>query len=104
MRVAVIGASGFVGGRVCSELRGKGVEVLALSSRGPGGIADETGLLPTGFTLPRGIEAVYFFAQSPRYRQMPEQSAHLLSVNCIAVAQAADAARRAGVVRFIYSS
>jgi len=35
---------------------------------------------------------------------MPEQSAHLLSVNCVAAVQAADAARRADAKRFVYAS
>ena len=47
---------------------------------------------------------VYYLAQSPRYRQTPEQSAHLFAVNCVAATQAAEAARRAGVNRFIYAS
>jgi len=104
MSVAVIGAGGFVGRQVCSELVAKGVDVLPFSAGKPSGISLETGLLPVGFTFPRGVEAVYFLAQSPRYRELPEQSAHLLSVNCVAVAQAADAARKAGVVKFIYAS
>jgi len=104
MRVAVIGAGGFVGRHICSELTARGVDVLQLSAGAPGGIALETGLLPVGFTLPRGVRAVYFVAQSPRYHQLPEQSGHLLSVNCVAVAQAADAARKADVEKFVYAS
>ncbi len=104
MRVAVIGAGGFVGKHICLELMARGVDVLPLSAGGPGGIALETGLLPLGFTFPQGVEAVYFLAQSPRYREMPEQSVHLLSVNCLAVAQAADAARKADVAKFVYAS
>ena len=104
MRAAVVGAGGFVGKHVCSELMARGVDVLPLSAGRPGGIALESGMLPVGFTFPRGIEAVYFLAQSPRYRHMPEQSAHLVSVNCVAVAQAADAARKVGAVKFVYAS
>jgi len=104
MRVAVIGAGGFVGKHVCSELVARGVDVFPLSAGRPGGIALESGLLPVDFTFPRGVQAVYFLAQSPRYRQVPEESVHLLSVNCVAVAQAAEAARKVGAVKFVYAS
>lgn len=104
MRVAVIGAGGFVGRHICAELLARGVDVFPLSAGRPGGIALESGLFPVGFTLPRGVEAVYFFAQSPRYREMPDESVHLLAVNCVAVAQAAEAARKVGAVKFVYAS
>lgn len=104
MRVAVIGAGGFVGRHLCCKLAAQGAEVLALSAGSPDGISVETGLLPYDFALPQGIEAVYFLAQSPRYHQMPDQSAHLFSVNCVAAVQAAEAARKANVGRLIYAS
>jgi UDP-glucose 4-epimerase len=104
VKVAVIGAGGFVGRHLCCKLAAQGDEVLAFSAGLPRGISVETGLFPFDFTLPHGVEAVYFLAQSPRYHQMPDQSAHLLSVNCVAAVQAAEAARKANVARFIYAS
>lgn len=104
MKVAVIGARGFVGKHLCNALMDKGYEVSCYSVGDAQGISPETGLMPGNFSFPSGLDAVYYLAQSPRYRQMPEQSSHLFSVNCLAAVQAADAARRVGVKRFVYAS
>lgn len=104
MKVAVIGARGYVGRHLCAKLEQQGAAVLRYSAGEANGISRRTGLLPEGFAFPTGLDAVYFLAQSPHYRQMPEQSAHLLSVNCAAAVQAAEAARRAGAKRLVYAS
>lgn len=104
MKVAVIGARGYVGRHLCTKLEEQGTAVLRYSAGEASGISRRTGLLPEGFAFPLDLDAVYFLAQSPHYRQMPEHSAHLLSVNCVAAVQAAEAARRAGVRRFVYAS
>lgn len=104
LRVAVVGAAGYVGGYLCTRLLDRGHEIFSYSAGGGNGISLETGLFPSTFAFPTGLDAVYFLAQSPRYRMMPAQSAHLLSVNCVAAVQAAEAARHAGVQRFVYAS
>jgi UDP-glucose 4-epimerase len=104
VRAMVIGAGGFVGRKLCRVLTNKGVAVMACSSGTPGGIDLDAGLFSAAVRFPKGLDAVYFLAQSPRYRQMPQQSAHLLAVNCVAAVQAAEAARQAGATRFIYAS
>ena len=103
-KVAVIGANGYIGTRLCNTLIEQGSLVLRLSSGGKFGISLETGLFSNEFILPKGIDTVYYLAQSPNYRQTPEFSAHLLSVNCVAAVQAAEASRRVGAKRFIYAS
>lgn len=102
--VAVIGANGYIGKHLCQALTNNSTEVMRLSAGSQSGISLTSGLFPKDFTLPPGLKTVYYLAQSPYYRQTPEQSAHLFSVNCIASVQAAEAARRAGVKRFIYAS
>ncbi len=102
--VAVIGAKGYVGQHLCDRLIKNNMDVLRFSAGDINGISLTTGLFPESFSLPSELSAVYFLAQSPHYRNAPQQSVHLLSVNCIAATQAAEAARRAGIKRFIYAS
>lgn len=104
MKVAVIGARGYVGRHLCTKLEEQGTAVLRYSAGEASGMSSITGRLPEGFAFPSKLDAVCFLAQSPHYRQMPEHSAHLLSVNCVAAVQAAEAARRVGVKRFVYAS
>ena len=87
--VMVVGAGGFIGRHLCKMLTDRGVAVLACSSGTPGGIDLDSGLFSTEVRFPKGLDAVYFLAQSPRYHQTPQQSAHLLAVNCVAAVQAA---------------
>lgn len=103
MKVVVIGSSGYVGQHLCNGYRLRGDEVVELSSSS-NGINPDTGLFPPNFSIPNNVDVVYFLAQSPRYRSAPEGADHLVSVNCVAVVQAAEAARRACVGRFIYAS
>lgn len=104
MKVAVIGASGYVGEHLCATLQGRGDEVFVVSAGNAQGISLDTGLLPRDFSFPEKVDAVYFLSQSPRYRQVPEHADHLLSVNCVAAVQAAEVARKSGIRRFIYAS
>lgn len=104
MNVAVIGARGYVGRHLCAKLEQQGTAVLRYSAGEADGISRITGRLPEGFAFPSKLDAVCFLSQSPHYRRMPEHSAHLLSVNCLAAVQAVEAARRAKVKRFVYAS
>jgi nucleoside-diphosphate-sugar epimerase len=76
--------------------------VGASSSDGTG-IHPDTGLLPEGFAVPDGTGSVVYMSQSPRYRD-PDQAHHVLAVNVVSAVRAAVAARKAGVLRFIYVS
>ncbi len=104
MRVTVIGSRGLLGQRLVSQLQGQQHTVHAVSSRTSGGIDPESGRLSAAFAYPAGTEAVVYLAQSPHYRRLPEMIAHVWNVNVISAVEAADAARRAGVSRFIYAS
>jgi UDP-glucose 4-epimerase len=103
-QVAVVGGNGYIGKHLCKALTDSGVDIIRLSAGELHGISLETGLFSADLTFPKGLDTVYYLSQSPRYRKTPEQSTHLLSVNCIAAQQACEAARNAGVRRFIYAS
>jgi UDP-glucose 4-epimerase len=104
LKVAVIGGRGYIGRKLCAALQQRGIEVISISSGQHNGISIATGLFPDGFSIPAGVEGVYYLSQSPRYRQVPDESTHLVAVNCAAAIQAASAARNAGTKRFIYAS
>ena len=103
LKIVIIGSSGYVGKRLCNAHVLRGDEVVELSSSG-NGINPITGLFKSGFSIHEGTDVVYYLAQSPCYRSASEGVDHLLCVNCVAAVQAAEAARLAGVGRFIYAS
>lgn len=104
MTIAIIGAGGFIGRALVAAAVARGERVQAVTSTAPGGIDPISGLLPNDFAFERGTSSVYFLAQSPHFRQVPERAAHLLTVNQIAAVQCANAARACGASRFIYLS
>ena len=55
-------------------------------------------------SFPRGTEAVYYLAQSPRYHEFPEAAEHLFGVNTLGAIKAARAAWSAGVRAMCYAS
>lgn len=103
MKVLVIGSTGFMGGHLVSGLIAAGIDVRAASSSDGTGIDAATGLLPADYQIPNNTSAVIYLAQSPRYREK-DQAAHVLAVNVFSAVRAANAARSAGVLRFIYVS
>lgn len=54
--------------------------------------------------LPKEIDIVIHLAQSPHYRDFPNQAAHVFQVNCAAMANLLDYAVKANVSHFIYTS
>lgn len=104
MRVTVVGSRGFLGRALSARLQRGGCEVERLSSSSSGGIDPETGLLPPEFALDKGIDAVVYLAQSPFYRQVPDRADHLFCVNVVSALRVAEAARQAGIQRFVYAS
>lgn len=104
MRVLVIGSRGYIGSRLVDRLVMDGVDVCGASSADGSGIDPASGMLPEGFELPEATDVVVYMAQSPYFRLMPEQSSHLMAVNCLSAIRAASVARRSGVGRFIYVS
>ena len=104
MRVLVIGSGGYMGRHLMSKLANQGIDAVGASSGDGTGINPDTGLFPENFIIPNGITTVVYLAQSPRYRQVPDQAAHVLAVNVMSVVHAAAAARASGIQRFIYIS
>lgn len=104
MTVLVIGSGGYMGRHLMAGLSRSGVDAWGTSSANGSGIDPESGLLPVAFAIPPGTTAVVYMAQSPRYREVPEQAAHVLAVNTLSAVRAATLARAAGVDRFIYVS
>jgi nucleoside-diphosphate-sugar epimerase len=109
VRAAIIGAGGFLGRVLCRQLHDEGWEVFgydALAPRQPPAAAQFTtlDLLRGEVPLPRGIEAVYYLAQSPRYREFPRAADDLFGVNTFGAIKAAQAACAAGAGFFCYAS
>ncbi len=104
MTVLVIGSGGYMGRHLMAGLSRAGLGARGTSSADGSGIDPESGLLPAAFAIPSGTTAVVYMAQSPRYREVPEQATHVLAVNTLSAVRAATLARAAGVRRFIYVS
>jgi nucleoside-diphosphate-sugar epimerase len=108
MRVAVTGATGFVGGHLAEALLARGDRVKALArSPAPGlveaGAEIVTGTLDDAAALGRlveGAEVVHHVAGAIAARSESE----LMRVNGEGTARLAEAARAAGVRRFVYVS
>lgn len=103
MTTLVIGSTGYMSRHLMAGLAATGLPAAGVSSSDGTGIHPETGLLPQTFEVPTGTSAVVYMAQSPRYRE-PDQAGNVLAVNVLSAVQAAVAARKAGVRRFIYVS
>lgn len=54
--------------------------------------------------LPKYVDIIIHMAQSPHYREFPEQADHVFRVNCDSTARLLDYARTAGVQHFIFTS
>lgn len=104
MTVAVIGAGGFIGQHLTRALAGASLDVLPISSSQDHCFDAATGILADGFAADRPLGAVVFLSQSPRYRNVPEEGAHLWGVNVVSAIKAAEWARRCGARRFVYAS
>jgi nucleoside-diphosphate-sugar epimerase len=123
MKAAIVGASGFLGKALTRHLRQCGWDVLGYDLAPPVGQAaglprqrldperQASGLpyecvdvLGDEVSFPRGTEAVYYLAQSPRYHEFPQAAEHLFGVNTLGAIKAARAAWSAGVRAMCYAS
>jgi nucleoside-diphosphate-sugar epimerase len=109
MRVAVFGAAGFLGRRLCRHLRQAGWDVCGRDVSDQGPLEDgleyrRCDVLVDELALPESTEAVFYLPQSPFYRQFPQKAAHLFGVNTLGAIRAAEAACRAGAKAFFYAS
>ena len=104
MRILVVGSSGYIGSRLVADLRNQACDVSLCSSRDGTGINPDTGLLPTDFCIEPGTDAVVYLACSPLSRMGSQGIGHIFAVNVQSAMVCAEAARRAGVRRYIYAS
>jgi nucleoside-diphosphate-sugar epimerase len=104
MKILIIGYKGFIGKYLFNYLKLLELEVYGVSSAEENGIDPKTGMLSDTFSISPGTDAVVYLAQSPHYRQVPDQASHLLNVNVVSAVKVADMARKAKVKRFIYTS
>jgi len=103
MRIAIVGAAGFIGTHLHRALLVSGIDVLPISSTASA-FDLETGIIVDAL-LPAGpLDAVVYLSQSPRYRDVPQQGAHLWGVNVVSALKAAEWARRSNARRFVYAS
>ena len=101
MKIAVIGARGFIGRRLTPALTRAGHEVVAVTSESS---FDPLSGLLTSPAVPAPLDAIVYLSQSPRYRDVPRQAAHVWGVNVVSAMIAAEWGRRLGVRQFIYAS
>ena len=103
VRVAVVGAGGFVGRRLCTALSERHVDLMTFSSQADGCFDGQSGILQD---LPRtsGLNVLVYLAQSPHYRELPQRAQHVWGVNVVSAIKAADWACQSGAERIIYAS
>ncbi len=111
--ILVTGASGLVGGRLIRDAVDIGFNVTALV-RDPvqqqadgvewvaADLADPTAAWLK--RLPPATDAVVHLAQSPHFREFPDQAGHVLAVNTVATAHLLHYARSAGARTFVLTS
>ena len=104
MKIAVVGARGFLGSRLCRGLNEAGDDIIEYSSRDNKTFAEDTGLLLPAFSFEENTDCVVYLSQSPFHRQLPEYARHVWNVNVTSAIEAARCAVDAGVKRFIYAS
>ncbi|MEK6578954.1 MAG: NAD(P)-dependent oxidoreductase [Bdellovibrionota bacterium] len=104
MKIAIVGSQGFIGRHLTESFRHDGAELHLFSSRAGTGINPASGLLYPEFRLPRGLDAVYYLAQSPFYRAGSENAEHLKAVNVNSAVQIAKLAAETACPKFIYTS
>jgi len=108
--VVVVGGTGLVGAHLVSVLQESCI-VHSVSSSLPGKLgpavkhhAIDLGSDWSPAELPDKADAVVYLAQSNRFRELPEQAAHVFAVNTASVVSMMEYAHRAGARKFIFAS
>ena len=107
MRIAVTGATGFIGSALAPALADEGHEVFALARR-PDAVQSHDGVVPVecdlGGTVDLDVEvdAIVHLAQANV--PLPEGARELFRVNTASTAELLDWGRRVGAERFVYAS
>lgn len=106
MRILITGATGFVGRHLAHALSGHEIHAVVRPGSEIGDIAtvpwDMVEPMPPN--LPDRVDCVVILTQSSRYRDFPDGSADMVSVNVSATMQMADYARKAGAGALIFAS
>ncbi len=108
--VVVVGGTGLIGAQLVSVLQESCI-VHSVSSSRPGEVdpavrhhAIDLGSDWAPAELPDKADAVVYLAQSNRFRELPEQAAHVFAGNTASVVSMMEYAHRAGVRKFIFAS
>lgn len=114
MKVLVTGAGGFVGSRLVIKLIGSGHQVIAILRPDNGPEIPEWPRAveplpidlscPDFSSLPPDVDAVVTLGQSSHFREFPQYSNDVFSVNIVANFHLFEWARRIGVKKFIHVS
>ena len=110
MKVLVTGATGLIGSRLIAALQATH-QVYAVARRPPA-VSDSAGtwitadLRSASFAemLPPAVDVAVHLAQSPHYRDFPQQALDIFDVNVGSTGRLLDWSRRAGVQQFILAS
>lgn len=110
MKILITGSNGLLGSEVTSVLSNDH-QLLALMRTMPEkksyaieySICDLSKAFDTTL-LPKNVDIIVHLAQSPHYRDFPNQADHVFRVNCDSTACLLDYARLAGVKHFIFTS
>ncbi len=108
MKIAIIGAAGFVGkvlSRICKESGHDvcGYDVVGKEDSGTPDI-EHLDVLTDKVEFAHGTDWVFYLAQSPFYREFPRRGDHLFGVNVQGAIKAATAAHERDVRFFSYAS
>ena len=109
MKVAIIGATGFLGSALTKRFATdghsvSGFDVTEPKFLGKGVSYSSLDVLKQVIDLPSGTDAVFYLAQSPHYRDFPEQMDQLFGVNTFGLIKAAKASYERNVKFFCHAS
>jgi UDP-glucose 4-epimerase len=112
--VLVTGATGFLGAHVCRRLAEHGHAVVALLHSNRVALPDLASVLTDRIVwdmagsqkpiIPPQVDTIVHLAQSHRYREFPNGAQDMFDVNVHGTFDLLEAARRSGIVRFVYAS
>lgn len=103
MNILVVGASGYVGSRLCSYLKSRR-HIVHEIDHDSDCILSDSGLLKETYMLPSDCDCIIYLAQSPYYRKDNERPTQLLTVSVLNAIRLAELASHKGVTRYIYAS
>lgn len=110
MKILLTGATGFIGSRLLAKLV-ISHDIWALCRSIPKQpyprvtwIRHDLSQMSLPDKLPTSVDAVIHLAQSPHYREFPEQACDVFAIGANATIQLLDWARRSGARQFIFAS